>query len=1495
MNIKPIQNTFRGVLATIIIAYTLLLGLLNFGPSEQALTHYVADLLSDKLGTEVTIGNIEVGLFNRIVLEDVSITDRQKQPLLKAKAITAKVALRSIFEHQLTLRTISLLDADLNLYKEQADSATNFQFVLDAFASKDKKKKSELDLRINSIIIRRTNVAYNELYKPRQNGKLDFSHIGISQANANISLKSITPEKLHVRLRSLSLKEKSGLQIDQLRFDIAANLQHASIRNFLLDMPHSHLALKRLDADYNVKNGLSTLWPTLSLHTSIKDWTIATSDLRPIITLPSDINLSVRLSSQVGISEDKIVFKELSINELKQNFNLNSSLTLFKDEHSIRALQLTLDRLSAKQSFINQATAWAHLQPRQQQILSHLGDVNLNGKLTYTNTQNARFLLHLQSGIGIVNLDGTLRNKQVDATLQTTNLQPGLLLENKQLPSDINLSAHVSANLKNANLPAINVDANLLSAVWNNYKFHSIQTLADYNGGILSATIKSNDPNATLQASLHSTLNNEKRPTSLQLQADVIHFCPSALGLSTPFEQASFSGSIDTELRDLTNALPLGHVLIKDFKMSNAPRGDYACDGLQVQLSESSPLQQELTIHSDFLDAELSGKLSAERIKNGVLSIIHRSLPGLTPAPEGLSSNEDSWHINAHLKSTDFFNKMLGLGIGMDGNLHVKGTLDATPKGYTSLTFYADQLNINGTTLQKPRFYLTGKADTYHCLFQTHKEISRRDYKVEANLSTQGGELTTKLEWDGLVAKDYNGSFECVTRFFKSDKTPDFDMYIRPTQFALADTIWNIASGHVSHINNNIAISGVEISHDNQGLRIDGEISPNQSDSIVAQLQNIDIDYILDLVDFDAVSFGGQASGKLVFTQKAQEPQLHAHLLVPNFTFNDGMMGNAVINGEWHKSDNRILLNADMQLPNTPGYGTKVKGYVSLAEKALDLDIHTNHTRLQFLRRYIDDLFGNFDGDATGHVRLFGPFKRLDFEGEAQANCAAKVLSTGVDYKLTDGHVTFVPGKFVFNDFNISDKQKGKGKAYGELSHTHLKNLHYEFNVTADHMLCYDQGKQSDMPFYSTTTGTGHVKLSGRPKHFVADINLRPEAPTTFVYDLGAQTSLSKDDRMIRFHSRSNDTSTPLFQPKIKVDTISAPLPHQPLITDEDYGTDITLNFVIDANPSAQLRIITDPKSGDALTAYGDGWLRATWNNKGNFEMNGTYSLTHGEYKVSLQDIIRKTLVIQPGSYITFSGNPLDAILSLKTVYTVNGVSLNDLNYGAGFSNKTVRADCILNIGGLARSPQVSFDLKFHNISEDENQMVRQLISTDEDMSKQVMCLLGMGRFLTATATTNTESEDANSSQQSTAAMRSFLSTTLTSQLNSVISSALGSQSKWSFGTNFMPGTEGWNNMEVDGLLQGRLFNDRLLINGNFGYRDNPTYTSNFVGDFDIRYLLTPRGSISLRAYSETNDRYFTKSSLTTQGVGITLQRDFNTLKDLFKVVYRWNRKKKNK
>ena len=112
----------------------------------------------------------------------------------------------------------------------------------------------------------------------------------------------------------------------------------------------------------------------------------------------------------------------------------------------------------------------------------------------------------------------------------------------------------------------------------------------------------------------------------------------------------------------------------------------------------------------------------------------------------------------------------------------------------------------------------------------------------------------------------------------------------------------------------------------------------------------------------------------------------------------------------------------------------------------------------------------------------------------------------------------------------------------------------------------------------------------------------------------------------------------------------------------------------------------------------------------------------------------------------------------------------------------------------------------------------------------------------------------------------------------------------WNFGANISTGDEGWNNAEYEGLLSGSLLNNRLLINGQFGYRDNANTTNtSFIGDFDIRYLLKPNGNLAIKVYNQTNDRYFTKSSLNTQGIGIIMKKDFNGFWDLMNI----KRKKK--
>ncbi|MBR6714744.1 MAG: translocation/assembly module TamB domain-containing protein, partial [Bacteroidaceae bacterium] len=220
-------------------------------------------------------------------------------------------------------------------------------------------------------------------------------------------------------------------------------------------------------------------------------------------------------------------------------------------------------------------------------------------------------------------------------------------------------------------------------------------------------------------------------------------------------------------------------------------------------------------------------------------------------------------------------------------------------------------------------------------------------------------------------------------------------------------------------------------------------------------------------------------------------------------------------------------------------------------------------------------------------------------------------------------------------------------------------------------------------------------------------------------------------------------------------------------------------------------------------------------------------------------------------------------------------------NVGASHSNSTVGVDCILNFSGKAAEPKVAFDIDFPKANNDENLLLKKFILTEEDRNMQAVYLLSIGRFYTYNY--NDFSSNTGGQNQSTVAMTSFLAGTLSGQINNILQDAFHI-TNWNFGTSIAAGRMGFGDMEVQGSLSGKMFNNRLLFNGNIGYRDQiTTYSNNFVGDFNLQWLLNKAGTISLKAYSETNDRYFTKSSLTTQGGGILFQKDFNKLRDFFR------------
>jgi hypothetical protein len=420
----------------------------------------------------------------------------------------------------------------------------------------------------------------------------------------------------------------------------------------------------------------------------------------------------------------------------------------------------------------------------------------------------------------------------------------------------------------------------------------------------------------------------------------------------------------------------------------------------------------------------------------------------------------------------------------------------------------------------------------------------------------------------------------------------------------------------------------------------------------------------------------------------------------------------------------------------------------------------------------------------------------------------------------------------------------------------------------------YDQPQTIDLPFYATAFGSGNVRVWGAPNQLNANIRVRTEHNSVLTYVLDRPDDA--DHQLLTLRPAVEETTD--GNDSLQKEQIANPI-------EPTSKTDIRLNFQVEVTPNATLRMVTDAKSGDLITVHGSGPIQASFYNKGEFQMFGTYSIANGTYDLSIQNLIKKTFALRPGGTVNFSGNPLNADVNVLASYIVNSASLADLNIGTTFTNNTTPVNCLINFTGKVSNMNLSLDFDLPNVGEDEKMMVRNLIASDEERTTQVLYLLGVGRFFTYNYANGL---GGTASSQSEIMMKSLLSSTLSSQLNNIISNAVGN-TNWTFGANVSTGQLGWSDMEVDGLLTGRLLDNRLQFTGKLGYHEREAATTNFVGDFNVHYLLTPTGTVNLKAYSETNDRYFSKSTLTTQGLGLQIKRDFSSLLDLF------TRKRKNK
>ena len=610
------------------------------------------------------------------------------------------------------------------------------------------------------------------------------------------------------------------------------------------------------------------------------------------------------------------------------------------------------------------------------------------------------------------------------------------------------------------------------------------------------------------------------------------------------------------------------------------------------------------------------------------------------------------------------------------------------------------------------------------------------------------------------------------------------------------------------------------------------------------------------------------------------QPDAYAKLDINDFLFENGPLGvlHAFVN--YNKVDEQIDIKAVAD--EDKGNQTIIDGYVSPKRNYIDLGITAVGTNIKFMESFCGSFMDNIEARASGKVNVVGDLSNINLVGDIEATGKMHMTQLNTEYHFEKLKAHAIPDDILLRNDTIYDRNGHVAIVDGGIHHKHLTKLSYDLDLKAHNFLGFDTHEFGDNTFYGTVYATGNVGIHGKSGETIIDIDASPDPGSIFIYNVASPDAIS-DKSFIHWNDATPEWEKPFsFEQQAKKNE-----------DNNSISSDMRINFLVNTNPNLTLKLMMDEQTGDYITLNGNGVVRANYFNKGSLDMFGNYIVDHGVYKLTIQNIIKKDFEFMPGGTISFGGNPYSAPLNLQAKYIVNGVPLSDLNIGRSFSSNNIRVDCLMNIQGTPSAPSVDFSMDLPTVNSDAKQMIYSLINSQEEMNQQVLYLLGIGRFY-AQSKNNQASEDAAQQSQTSLAMQSLLSGTISQQINTVLSSLVNSN-KWNFGANISTGDEGFNNAEYEGILSGRLLNNRLIFNGQFGYRDNANATQSFIGDFDLRYLIFPNGNLSFRVYNQPNDRYFTRNSLNTQGIGLIMKRDFSNLRDLFGIHKKKKAKKKKK
>jgi hypothetical protein len=1068
--------------------------------------------------------------------------------------------------------------------------------------------------------------------------------------------------------------------------------------------------------------------------------------------------------------------------------------------------------------------------------LNKLGNINFEGNFTgFINDFVTAGKFNTAQGeiIADINMKLPLGKTAIyKGRIASNGFNIGNLLNNKNF-GNLALDLNINGSGFTLNELKENVVGKISSIKLGNYTYQNIAVDGDFEKYLFMGNLNINDPNLVV-TNFNGAIDFSKTKPGFKLETNIAKADFKKLGFVK--DDFLFSGNIDANFTGDNIDNFLGSAIINNatlYQGNNKLSFDYLNLNSEIIAGEKS-----LTLRTNELDANITGKFNVAQLPNAVTYLLAKYYPTYIKAPKYLVKSTQNFTYNIQTKNVEDYVKLLDKKLTGFNNSNIAGSfnLQAYDLQLTASIpqFIYDKQKFNNINIsaqgngEELLTNITAEeieiSDSLSLPKTTLKVATKNDVSV-INLQTSASKIFGDAELNASITSLSDG----------------IKINFAPSSFIINNKKWQLdKDGELLLSRKLFNASEVKFFSGNQEIILGTELSSENDDTyLTAKLKNI------NTTDF---AFVLPKNPKLSTTVTG-ELKVYNVLQKPKFIFN-GIADSATVNGEYvGKIDldaNINTLTGDYIVKGKSNekkydFNAIAKGnFKDTSGNGFNLKVNTRNVNLAILKPYISSIFSDIQGFANGDMEIGNKAGKMFILGNPIINNGAiTVAYTQVKYLLDNKSILFGKNSIILNDIDITDTMGHIGKIDGRIYHEFFDNFSFKnLSFSSNKMLVLNTTKKDNQQFYGRVIGSAKMSLNGD----IANMRMNIEG----------EPSPNEDSHVFLNTGESKENTAIDYIDFIQFGTVM----------ENDLSSKGQSNLLIDlkliANPSCKVDVILDETTGDVVRGAGNGELNIKLGNNEAMSMRGKYEIAQGEYTFNFQELIRKPFTVEKGGTITWNGDPLEALLDMKAEYQVKNVDISEYT---GNSGTRLQEDIIIksHLTGNLKKPNFSFELQLPENSSSRNnyyitKRLAQFKADENEMNKQVASLLLLGQFI---------SNNQNQAFLTGGSIPTLVGGTLGGLVSTWLSGLLNNQLQKatkgvvSFAVDLNPAINSQLANQLQANIRGNLKfrilkNLRLQVGGNFDY-NNPIAqlygnANRITPDISLEFLVNKDGSLRLIA-----------------------------------------------